>query len=122
MPHPRLTESEKEVLALLKKGDATRAEIKEAISLFYNDRQIREIKETLTRKGYPVGSNSERGYFLIKTKRDKTDALKFIQKQMVGLSERYNQISGVLVSGRQRTLIKPYMMQQEAYLDLIKAK
>jgi hypothetical protein len=67
---------------------------------------LRGMKERMTKKGYPITSTRDRGYFAILTKKDKLDAREYHHKLLKGHARAIARIDKVMVKASQRTLFK----------------
>lgn len=99
-----LTKQERKLWIACKLKDQPRKKLCKLLNV--QPQSLRDIKKTMTKKGYPIASTRDRGYFIIQTKTDKQDALEFLYKQAYGIQKSIRLVLSVQTNGRQRKLVK----------------
>ena len=101
----RLTPTERDFVDLLiQHGTRNRDNLQYHLGI--SPREIRFIRLSLLKKGYPVVSTTD-GFFLATSKKQKRIAIAFCDSQIEGIAYTRKLISNLLTDGaRQRKLVK----------------
>ena len=95
---PTTTEVERRLLGILEAGDHKKKEIIRMLNnsitgCHYGDRDFRDVVADLVVKyGVTIGSNSTRGYFLVKTEKDLSDALNDLKSREIAARTRAREL------------------------------